>query len=451
MEDTFRGVGAFHKTADEFVHSGVDLFSEPPIEKSSRFCRESVHRPVSENESGPFEFYLPAEGDTYIDCEGFRLNGYISMVHVKGDGTEENLAADDSQDVAPLNFIPSTAWSMKELYFNQSLVNYVTQPYDNIKSYIEAQLSYGSDIKTGVLKATSIWSPDTLATIDKYDKTNVGWKYRRDLFTGGKKVAFSIPLQLDVLNTDRFLPNRLDLNIRLTKAPDDFLYYGDKGTAARVKFHDLKLISRRVTLDDRVLKDHSARLSGGEDMIIPFLRSDMKVFQVPQGSMEARTHSIFRKKIPNGALLAFVDAGALNGDKKKDPLLFANHDISEVAFFCNSEKICSYKQDFGSNDYAVSYRRFQDEIGVRTNNIGNNISAEDWAKTFNVYPFDFSPDKCNGFHDHYNLAGNLDFVVTFKTATTVPLAMLILTQYDDKLYLDEARNIVKRGDPTDVV
>ena len=183
------------------------------------------------------------------------------------------------------------------------------------------------------------------------------------------------------------------------------------------------------------------------------MRTDIKVFNIPSGSTEARTNSIYRKKIPSSAIVTFVETEALTGDVTKNPLIFKNQNIADLSFFCNSEKICSYQQDYdmanGSN-LAKSYRRFHDEIGVRTNNIGNDIELDEWKDRFNIYPFDFSADKCNGFHDHVDLSGNLDFVVKFKKATDGVLSMVILTHYDDQIRLDQSRNVVSRGNPTEL-
>ena len=447
MEDTFRGVGSFSKNATDFVRAGVYIFSEPTVEQSSKFCRESVHRPISENPDGPYEFYLPAENNTYIDCEGFRLSGYVSIVKIK-DGAETALK--EADDAAPINFLPGAAWTMKELFYNGALVNYVTQPFDNIKSYIETKVSYGTDISNSILQGTSLWLDDS-GDYGVAGASNANHKTRAALFYDNKKNAFSIPLQLDVLNTDRFLPNNLDLNIRLTKANNKFLVNSPSDEDFRVKFHDLKLTSRRITISDSVLKDHESRFRSGQEAIFPFVRTDIKVYNIPIGSSEARTNSIYRKKIPTSAIIAFADNEALSGNTKKNPLSFAHNDITEVSFYCNSEKICTYQQNYHDSDYAIAYRRFQDEIGVRTNNIGNAITAKEWASHFNIYPFDFSPDKCLGYHDHLDLSGNLDFVVRFKTVTTKVLSMIILTHYDDQIRLDEARNVVNRGNPTEIV
>lgn len=444
MEDIFTGVGSFHKNQDDLINAAADIFATQPMEKATISSRESVHRPVSENPEGPFEFYLPAESETYIDPEGFRLSGYTQLVGIK-EGVEGPLKV-NAEVIAPLNFAPGMAFTMKELYVNGNLVNYATQPFDNIKSFIENELSFGGEIKKTVLKECANWNPNTDGKADSLKITdNKGLETRQKLWADGKRVYFSIPLQLDVLNTDRFLPKGLDLHIKLTKASDEFLISADKlpeKTTVKLRIKDLKLTSRRITMNPAVVKNHDLRFNSGQEAVYPFVRTDIKVFNVPKGSTEARTNNIYRKQIPGNAIVCLVESEALTGSHKSDPTVFKNHGIREVAFYCNSEKIGNYVQDFASKDYAVSYRKFQDEVGVRTNNIGNDITAERWAESFNLYPFDFTSDKCSGYHNHMPMSGNLDFVITFGAATTKALSMLILTQYDDEIRLDKNRNVV---------
>jgi len=62
MDEIFTGVGGLHRTENDFISGGADIFSPLPIEKATKYSRETSHRPTSENSDGPFEFYLPCEG-----------------------------------------------------------------------------------------------------------------------------------------------------------------------------------------------------------------------------------------------------------------------------------------------------------------------------------------------------------------------------------------------------
>ena len=169
MENIFTGYGGHQSTQGEFISGGADIFSSTPIEKSTKYSRESVHRPQSENVDGPFEFHMPAEGDTYIDTDSYRLSGYTKLTINKPGSGFVNLTATteaDDKEVAPISFLPGMAFQTKEVSINGQLVNYATQPLDNLKSYIENLLSYGSDAKNTVLQ-TCNWIPDDPGTAER--------------------------------------------------------------------------------------------------------------------------------------------------------------------------------------------------------------------------------------------------------------------------------------------
>ena len=132
MDEIFTGFGGVHKTHSEFISASSDIFHVPPREKATEYSRESIHRPTSENADGPFDFFLPAEGETYVDPDGFRLSGYTRLVKIGANGETEELKATD--DVAPINFVCGMAFQTKELSIQGALVNYATQPLDNLKA-----------------------------------------------------------------------------------------------------------------------------------------------------------------------------------------------------------------------------------------------------------------------------------------------------------------------------
>jgi hypothetical protein len=446
MDEIFTGVGGLHRTENDFISGAADIFSPLPIEKATKYSREASHRPTSENSDGPFEFYLPCEGETYIDPDSFRLTGYTSLVRI-AEGVQIPLAADE--DVAPVCFAPGMAFQTKELSMNGKLVNYATQPLDNLKAYWENVLSFGSDVKRTILRTACNWIPDEAGQGNLFSGS--GYIARKKLWALSARVGFSIPLQIDLLATDKFLPKNIDLHLKLTKTNDEVLYTTSVGTNQyKLIFHDLRLSSRRITMTPELIKDHDRRFARNELAIFPFTKTDIKFINIPSGSYDARSDNIYRQKIPNSAIVFFIQSSALTGNNKLSSTNFENFGVSKLSCHCNSEEIPfgGYAQDYAKNDFTVTYRRAFDEIGIRTNNIGNDVTAEMFKDGTNFYPFDFSPDKCNGFHDHISLAGNLDFTVVFKKATEVAISMIVLSQYDARLVLDEARNVVDRGDPT---
>ena len=56
---------------------------------------------------------------------------------------------------------------------------------------------------------------------------NDGWLQRRRWIENSKECDYSIDLHNDVLGIDKFLPNNLDINIRLHRAPDSLALMAD--------------------------------------------------------------------------------------------------------------------------------------------------------------------------------------------------------------------------------
>ena len=469
MDDIFTGVGTLHKSQDEFINGGADIFSTAPTDKATMYSNDSVYTATSENPLGPYSFIIPAEGDTYIDPQSFRLSGYAQIKKLGANGQlsdlvttqvkqSDNSMVDVHDKVAPINFLPGMAFQTKELTINTLNVTYATQPLENYKAYVENLLSYGSEIKNTILAATAGWLPDVnVMESDGTKQQNVGagvgskqWLKRQEMYKKSKRVGFSIPLQLDVLTTDRFLPKGITLTIKLTKAPDTLLYVTSEAAQYKVLLHDLKLHVNRIKMTDALVLDHERRFKSGQLASFPYIRTDVIYKSIPQGTSIYRTQNMYRNVIPNSCIIFFVQQAALAGASNLDPLNFEHFNIRKLACLRNSQEIPpnGYSQDYENDDYVETYRRVMDEIGIRTNNIGNDITYEMFKNGFNFYAFDFSPDKCNGFHDHLTMGGAIDFSVVFGGATKKDIAMVILSHYDDKLELDAARNVTNKGEPT---
>ena len=310
-------------------------------------------------------------------------------------------------------------------------------------------LSYGVDIQKSVLEGCCNWYPDTPGKADVCGATNAGYVKRKGIWKKSAKVPFCIPLQMDALETDRFFPSGLDFHFRLTKAPDDLLYTTAGTDKYKIEFSQLKCHARRITMTKALIADHTAKFRANQNAVYPFTRTDIKTINIPTGVSNAWSDNIYRSRIPNSCLIIFIDSAALAGTPKKNVLNFQNFNITRVKCLINSEEIPAggYRQDYSADDFALTLRRFFDNTGVRTNNIGSGLTPEMFKDGHNIYAFDFSPDQCNGFHDHIDVAGKVEFEVAFKAPTNKSITMVMFSQYDDQLILDGARNVINRGQP----
>lgn len=470
MEEFYTGVGGLHKTQDDYINGGADIFGDTQVDKACISGFEAAYYPTNEAPEGPFIFYIPGESDTYVDPQTFRLSGYTSIKKVSPT-TGQLVDIDEGEDVAPINFLPGMAFQSKQFDINGVAVNYITQPLENYKAYFETLLSYGGESKDTILRKCVNWMPDAHGemedmkskhktykiSLDDQSKLTAkeitipnAWEARKNLWAKSARVPFSMPLHMDVLTTDRFLPKDINITIKLTKTRDEVLY-----TAAtvsgnyRILFHNLKLMVNRIKMLPSLIQDHEKRFAAGELARFPYTRTDSKFVTIAKGESSFRTHNIFRKWLPNSAIVFFVDSAALTGSRSKNALNFQNFNVEKLYCLKKAQEVPpnGYVQDYENNDFAETYRRVFDEIGIRTNTLGINLTAEDFKNGYNFYAFDFSPDKCNSFHAHQRDAGGIDFGVVFKKATTTQISMVILCQYDDEFKLDARRNVVGTVEP----
>ena len=104
--------------------------------------------------------------------------------------------------------------------------------------------SYGSDVKSNKLKAGEFWYPDAAGKFEDFGNANI--KARN------AAVATSIPvelwgrLDLDLAMQEKYLPNGIEIKIRLNRASPRFCILSDKPCV--VKIDEAALEVRHIQL-----------------------------------------------------------------------------------------------------------------------------------------------------------------------------------------------------------
>jgi hypothetical protein len=91
------------------------------------------------------------------------------------------------------------------------------------KAYLDKLLNYGSDA-SGTLLVSRFWyldSPDTDGTLPA-SKENKGYTSRLHFINNCQVIELYGRLHANLFNSDRMLINGMDMNIKLTRAPEVF-------------------------------------------------------------------------------------------------------------------------------------------------------------------------------------------------------------------------------------
>jgi hypothetical protein len=101
--------------------------------------------------------------------------------------------------------------------------------------------------------------------------------------------------------------------------------------------------------------------------------------------------------------MGFVDNGAYNGDREKNPFNFHHYSLTEIAVYLVGQLhgLKPLKLNFGSGHYVAAYA----SLWGGTNNInrdeGNDIFRSEYANGYTMFAYDLTPDLAED--DHLNL------------------------------------------------
>lgn len=427
------GLGTFINDETELSSHGLDLFSAPPVDSTLVDGVTVYYYPIgSVTDSGPYEFHIPKDNDSYIYMPMTRLEGEVEVL--KADGT----ALTDAENTSIVNLFSQTLFKQVECEINGTQVCDLSTPTYAYKSYLETLLSYSDSAKTSHLQC-SLFEKDTAGAVDTWD--NDGSKKRRELVKG-KKVYFSNIIHSDFLQCHRYLLPKNEMRLKFIRNSDNFSLIGLTQNKAKIKIHSLKLAVRKIKIHPQVKEMHENTLKT-MPAIYPVTQSKIKTFLINQATTNIEIPSILYGNLPRNVVICFVDSRGFNGDGRKNPFNFQHFDINHLNLKVNGTPVVPtpFQPDWTDGNCVREYRWFLDNSGISHENETNGISLEEFKKGSTFFSFDLTPDLCNSFHQHKTKSGSLDINIGFKTPTAQAINMIVFGSYNQAILVDHDRNI----------
>jgi hypothetical protein len=165
----------------------------------------------------------------------------------------------------------------------------VTQSTDfyNYRSYLEILLTYGNDAAQTHL-TNALWYLDN-GDMLPHDPTaaplNAAFKFRWVKIKQSKEVQLYGRIHRDICNVAQYLIPGVSLQIRFTKAPQNFfLMTRDSASKTVFKFLDAKLLVNRIRPRPAQLIAHKTVLSQGHVARYNITRVELKTFTFASGT-----------------------------------------------------------------------------------------------------------------------------------------------------------------------
>ena len=429
------GVGTFITENHELASSGLALFDQPIIDSSLLQGKFITIYPSSVlQDNGPFDFIIPSDGQDFTDLPFTRLEGCIEILNLAGATLTET-------DInAYVNLLPQSLFKQIEVSVNNTQIADLSTPTYAFKSYIETVLTYPKDAKETTLLLEH-FDKDTLEKENIFTLLNSISFNKRNQFAKKGKIYFSMLLHIDFFHSTKLLLPGCEIKLKFIRNSDTFSLLGDT-LQAKIKFHELKLMIRRVTVEPTIASKIEDAINK-TPAIYPITQSKIKTFLIPKDVRQERISNIFRGVLPRSIIVGFVTTDAANGTINANPFKFEHFKLNHFQMYINGDPLLTeaFQPDFANSKFFREYRWFMDNLGWAHDKESNGVTMEEFKTNTFFLPFDLSPDLSNGATLSQLKEGSLDVLVSFNENLAQNVQMIVFATFNELLLIDKDRNV----------
>ena len=429
------GVGTFITENHELASSGLALFDQPIIDSSLLQGKFITIYPSSVlQDNGPFDFIIPSDGQDFTDLPFTRLEGCIEILNLAG------ATLTDTDINAYVNLLPQSLFKQIEVSVNNTQIADLSTPTYAFKSYIETVLTYPKDAKETTLLLEH-FNKDTLEKENIFTLLNSISFNKRNQFAKKGKIYFSMLLHIDFFHSTKLLLPGCEIKLKFIRNSDTFSLLGDT-LQAQIKFHELKLMIRRVTVEPTIASKIEDAISK-TPAIYPITQSKIKTFLIPKDVRQERISNIFRGVLPRSIIVGFVTTDAANGTINANPFKFEHFKLNHFQMYINGDPLLTeaFQPDFANSKFFREYRWFMDNLGWAHDKESNGVTMDEFKTNTFFLPFDLSPDLSNGATLSQLKEGSLDVLVSFSENLAQNVQMIVFATFNELLLIDKDRNV----------
>ena len=429
------GVGTFITENHELASSGLALFDQPIIDSSLLQGKFITIYPSSVlQDNGPFDFIIPSDGQDFTDLPFTRLEGCIEILNLAG------ATLTDTDINAFVNLLPQSLFKQIEVSVNNTQIADLSTPTYAFKSYIETVLTYPKDAKETALLLEH-FNKDTIDKENIFTLLNSISFNKRNQFAKKGKIYFSMLLHIDFFHSTKLLLPGCEIKLKFIRNSDTFSLLGDT-LQAKIKFHELKLMIRRVTVEPTIASKIEDAINK-TPAIYPITQSKIKTFLIPKDVRQERISNIFRGVLPRSIIVGFVTTDAANGTINANPFKFEHFKLNHFQMYINGDPLLTeaFQPDFANSKFFREYRWFMDNLGWAHDKESNGVTMEEFKTNTFFLPFDLSPDLSNGATLSQLKEGSLDVLVSFNENLAQNVQMIVFATFNELLLIDKDRNV----------
>lgn len=448
-----------HDHSAECSLSPLEWFCIPPTQTAVEKTYDVDYQPLTTIRPGaPIEFYIPASTEEYLDLKNTRL--HITCRIVKNDGT--NCTAADV--AAPVNDLFNSLWSNLELFLNDRLISHSnnTHGYTSVISHLihDSEESLHSERPMRLIYKDTAGSMNAVAAktanaselitnfslgadgaLIEEEAGNHGLHQRFLHTRTSKEVMLTGGLRIDLFEQNRYLPNGINMKLRLHRQKDEFVLMAGANTF-KIEVTEAFLTIRKVKVSPGVLLGHTDALMKSPAKF-PITRKECKVLAIPAGFQSFVKDNIFLGQLPRRLVIGMVHNAGFAGTVTRNPYNFEHFGINYMQLYTDGEPVQSkpLRLNIDSGKYLDAFEALSKSFDKFDGDKSSIIKREDWPKGYSLFSFDLTPDFDG--EDHYALIrhGNLRLEMNFAATLANTINIIVYAEFDNIIEISSNRNI----------
>lgn len=244
---------------------------------------------------------------------------------------------------------------------------------------------------------------------------NEGFSRRFVMTAGSREFDLYAPISHDFFRLNNHIGPGNKLDLKFTMYPSRFLLNtklaGITG-GYELKLKDMKLHLHTIERKERI----------PPPVVERYLMNETQLHKqvVPKHARSANFRIHTGGVMPKSIILAFVECTAAEGSFDRNPFYLQHFGLQECSLIINGEHYPSDK--LHTNFLAPTpltmraYHWMFENTGASDTDKGNSISWHGFCDSQTIIPFDLTPDRCNGLHNHDADYGFIDVSLRFADA-----------------------------------
>jgi hypothetical protein len=367
---------------------------------------------------------------------------------------QQEVKVKDFQRVTTVNSTASSLFQNVEFFINGVLIS-DTAMHAHYQNHISNLLNT-TQPRAEQEEIVKMFAVESGSDVIKYYDNAL---QNRDARTADQRVVtlrdtLGLPLSHSIGDDPRYLPNNVDITIRLRKANSKFAVYAAPPEATRVVYEDIEredikfnIEITKIKWNIQLIKQSSASLRAFESGILKkeavffFPHLETRVFTIPSG-VSSHVVSLYPRRRMRNITLALVADEAYNGSYFLNPYDFQHYNIHKITLYENSERrypeINVDLRDSTPNMTDSVLQKFQsgyfsllEGLGYNERNGSPVVNLQQWKDGNCLFMFDMRNDDTAARYLQPDKPSTLRIELSFHDATKKALKLVCVGNYDD--------------------